>query len=208
MGSNTVSKNFSTTKYSDEDLVTKSQAIHNAMSGNTHYPEPDPALADLQTAITDFQLALVKAKNGTKEDTADKNSKRTVLVDLLHKLSYYVQVNSDGEEAIILSSGFDVNKQSGSVGVLPKPENFKVVAGGNKGSLELSCDMVDHANFYEYMYTKAPLSATSVWTTKTSTKRKLVIDGLTSGQQYIFKMAAAGSDPSRTWSDEISSFVL
>jgi hypothetical protein len=208
MGGFTVSKNFSTGKYSDEALLTKSQVIHDDLNGNAHYPTPDPTLADLQTAITDFQLTIVKAKNGTKEDTADKNAKRLILVDLLHRLSYYVQVTSNGDETIILSSGFDTNKQSGTVGVLPKPDNFKVIAGGNRGSIELSCDAVDHANFYEYMYTKAPVSATSVWTTRTATKRRLLIDGLTSGQQYIFKMAAGGTDPNRTWSDEIASYIL
>lgn len=208
MGSFTVSKNFSTGKYSDEALATKSQVIHDDLNGNAHYPTPSPALTDLQTAITDFQLAIVKSKDGSKEETADKNAKRQVLVDLLHQLSYYAQVTSNGDETIILSSGFDTNKQSGTVGVLPKPDNFKVIAGVNRGSVELSCDAVDHASFYEYMYTKAPVSATSVWITKTATKRRLLIDGLTSGQQYIFKMAAGGTDPNRTWSDEIASYIL
>lgn len=208
MGGFTVSKNFSTGKYSDEALATKSQVIHDNVNGNVHYTTPDPTLADLQTAITDFQLSIVKAKNGTKEDTADKNAKRQILVDLLHRLSYYVQVTSNGDETIILSSGFDTNKQSGTVGVLPKPDNFKVTTGVNRGSIELSCDAVDHANFYEYMYTKAPVSTTSAWITKTATKRRLLIDGLSSGQQYIFKMAAGGTDPNRTWSDEIASYIL
>ena len=202
MGSFTVSKSFSTGKYSDETLATKAQVIHDSMNENTHYPTPDPDLAALQTAIIDFQQAIVKSKDGSKEDTADKNAKRQILVNLLQRLSYYVQITSIGDEAIILSSGFDV------VGVLPKPENFKVLVGDNKGTVELSCDAVSNASFYEYQYTKMPLSATSIWTMRTATKRKMLVEGLTSGQQYVFKMAAGGSDPSRTWSDEISSFIL
>lgn len=208
MESYTVSKNFSTSKFSDEALVTKAQVIHDDMNANTHYPSPDPALETVQTATTELKDAIVKAKNGSKDDTAEKNAKRQILVDLLHRLSYYVQVTSNGVEAIILSSGFDINKQSGTVGVLPKPDNFKVVTGANKGSIELSCDVINHASFYEFQYTKTPVSATSVWVMRTSTKRKLLIEGLTSGQQYVFKMAAAGSDPNRTWSDEIASYIL
>lgn len=208
MESFTVSKNFSTSKYSDEALVIKAQVIHDNMNGNTHYPSPDPVLEVLQTAITELKDAIVKAKNGSKDDTAEKNAKRQILVDLLHRLSYYVQVTSNGVEAIILSSGFDTNKQSGTVGVLPKPDNFKVVTGANKGSIELSCDTVDHASFYEFQYTKTPVVATNVWIMRTATKRKLLIEGLTSGQQYVFKMAAGGSDPNRIWSDEISSYIL
>jgi hypothetical protein len=208
MGTFTVSKNFSIGKYSDEALATKAQVIHDNMNGNTHYPTPEPPLSDLQTAITDFQQSIVKSKDGSKEETAAKNAKRQLLVNLLQRLSYYVQITSMGDEPIILGSGFDVNKQAGTVGVLPKPENFKVLVGDNKGTVELSCDAVSNASFYEYQYTKMPLSATNIWTMRTATKRKLLIEGLTSGQQYVFKMSAGGSDPSRTWSDDISSFIL
>lgn len=208
MGNYTVSKNFSSGKFSDESLATKAQVIHDGMNGNEHFPTPDPNLEELQTAITSFLSAIIKAKNGSKDDTADKNAKRQILVDLLHRLSYYVQVTSLGDETIILSSGFDINKQSGTVGILPKPDNFKVVSGPNKGSIELSCDVVDHASFYEFQYTMAPIASTNVWQLKTSTKRKILIEGLTSGQQYVFKVAAAGSDPNRIWSNEISSYVL
>lgn len=204
----TVSRNFSTNKYSDEGLATKSQVIHDDMNGNEHYPNPDPSLDILQTAIIDYKDAIVKATNGSKDDTAIKNARRQIVEDCLHRLSYYVQVTSNGVEAVILSSGFDINKNSGTVGVLPKPENFKVMVGDNKGTVELSCDAVANASFYEYQYTKLPLSATSIWTMRTATKRKLLVEGLTSGQQYVFKMAAGGSDPSRTWSDEITSYIL
>jgi len=203
-----VSKNFSSSKFSDEALVTKAQVIHDNMNGNTHYPSPDPALDVLQTATTELKDAIVKAKNGSKDDTSDKNAKRQILVDLLHRLSYYVQVTSNGDETIILSSGFDINKPAGPVGALPKPDNFKVVIGANKGSIELSCDAVNHASFYEFQYTKTPVTATSVWVMRTATKRRILIEALTSGQQYVFKMAAAGSDPNRTWTDEISSYIL
>jgi hypothetical protein len=204
----TVSKNFSTGKFTDEALLTKAQAIHDSMNENVHFPAPDPTLEELQTAISNYRAALVKSKDGSKEETADKNEKRQLLVELLRKLSYYVQVTSDGDETIILSGGFDTNKQSGTVGVLPKPDNFKVVTGANKGTIELSCDAVDHAAFYEFQYTKAPVTAASVWTMRTATKRKLLIEGLSSGQQYVFRIAAAGSDPNRTWSDEIASYIL
>lgn len=204
----TVSRNFSTSKYSDEALATKSQVIHDDMNGNEHYPSPDPSLDVLQSAISDYNEAIVKSINGSKDDTAVKNARRQILDDILHRLSYYVQVTSNGVEAVILSSGFDINKNPGTVGTLPKPQNFKVVIGANKGSIEVSCDTVAHAAFYEYQYTKAPVDANSVWTMRTATKRKLLIEGLTSGQQYVFKMAAAGSDPNRIWSDEIASYIL
>jgi len=130
------------------------------------------------------------------------------LVELLQKLADYVQVASGGDEAIILSSGFDVCKKPSTIGPLDKPENFKVAMGKNRGSVLLSCDVVNHAQFYEFEYTEGPATSNSVWTKVTITKHKLLIDGLISGKEYTFRVAGAGSDPSRVWSDTITTFVV
>lgn len=119
-----------------------------------------------------------------------------------------MQQVSEGDEAIILSSGFDVNKKPGVIGPLPKASGLSIKAGDNKGPVLLNCKVVAHADFYEFEYTSAPSNAASIWLKQTSTKHRMLIDGLTSGKQYVFRVAGAGSDPSRNWSDEISSFVL
>jgi len=131
-----------------------------------------------------------------------------MLEGLLKLLADYVQRTSDGDEAMILSSGFDVNKKPAPVGPLSRPEHIKVLPGDNKGSLIVNCDVVENANFYEVMYTQCPVSPDSVWIQKTTTKHKLQIDGLPSGKEFCFKVAGAGSDPSRVWSDLVYSFVL
>ena len=79
MGTFTVSKNFAIGKYSDEAMATKAQVIHDSMNGNAHYPTPSPSLTDLQTAISDFLSAIVKSKDGSKGEPADKNAKREIL---------------------------------------------------------------------------------------------------------------------------------
>jgi len=80
--------------------------------------------------------------------------------------------------------------------------------GGNRGTLLVSCDVVANASFYEFSYTEAPVTADSLWIQKTTTKHKLQVEGLTSGKQYTFRVAGAGSDPSRVWSYDVSSYVL
>jgi hypothetical protein len=107
-----------------------------------------------------------------------------------------------------LSSGFDVNKKPAAVGPLPKATGLSIKAGDNKGTIILNCNIVPNAHFYEYEFTGAPYNDESVWLKQTSTKHKILIEGLTSGKQYVFRVAGAGSDPSRNWSDEIYSFVL
>lgn len=178
------------------------------MTNNPNFPQPNPALGDISAANDNYLTALDKVENGTKEDTVIKNNLRKVLELLLKSETDYVQQISLGDEAIILSSGFDVNKKPSSVGPLDKPTGFSITVGVNKGSVVAACNVVNHASFYEFELTDMPVTPTSIWLKKTSTKHKLLIDGLTSGKQYMFRVAGAGSDPSRNYSDEISSFVL
>ena len=138
----------------------------------------------------------------------NKNNLRASLVLILQQLGDYVQTASGGNEAIILTSGFDVNKKPSAVGVLDKPDNFKIAMGANRGSVVASCDVVDHAQFYEFEYTEGTPTASSVWVKQTSTKHKILIENLVSGKEYTFRVAGAGSDPSRVWSNSITTFVV
>lgn len=208
MANSKVIRDFSSSRYSDPELAVKANHVVSQMTNNPHFPQPSPALSDISQATTNYQAALDKAENGTKEDTVIKNNMRKALESLLKLETDYVQQVSAGDEAIILSSGFDVNKKPTVVGPLDKPTGFNISVGVNKGSVVASCDVVPHASFYEFELTEMPVTPNSIWLKKTSTKHKLLIDGLTSGKQYMFRVAAAGSDPSRNYSEEISSFVL
>ena len=120
-----VSKNFSTSRYSDSELEVKVNSIIDKMTDNAHFPTPSPTLEALTNAANAFESALEKAKGGSIEDTEIKNNCRTELTALLKEMVYYIQITSKGDKVIILSSGFDVNKQPSTVGPLPNASNLK-----------------------------------------------------------------------------------
>lgn len=208
MGNFKVSINFSSNVYSDSELANKANFILEKMTGNAYFETPAPPLSELRTANDNYVASLAKMESGSKEDTVVKNNNRVTLENVLKVLAAYVQTTSNGDEAIILSSGFDVNKKPSPVGQLEKPENLIVRQGANKGSVVISCDVVPNANFYEFQYTLAPVTDETVWVLRTTTKHKMQVDELTSGKQYTFRVAGAGSDPSRVWSEEITSYIL
>ena len=208
MGNAKISKDFSNGKYSDAGLSSKTNYIVDQMTDNPAFATPTPPLKDVTDANNEYISALGKVEYGSKADTVIKNNLRAALIVLLKLLADYVQTTSNGDEAIILSSGFDVNKKPTTVGELDKPTGFSVKPGKNKGSVIASCNAVNNANFYEFEYMELPVTPNSVWIQKTSTKSKLQIDGFIRGKEYNYRVAAAGSDPSRVWSDEISSYVL
>lgn len=203
-----VSKDFSSNCYSDIELNVKASNIILSMTDNSNFTTPVPSLSRVTETNNAYKLSLDKAEDGNKADTAMKNDQRAKLSTILQELADYVQTASGGEEAIILTSGFEINKKPSTVGPLSKPENFKVVMGSNRGSVIMSCDVVEHAQFYEFEYTEGVPTSNSVWLKITSTRHKLLLEGLVSGKEYTFRVAGAGSDPSRFWSETITTFVV
>ena len=208
MGNSKVSKDFSTSRYTDWGLSNKTNYIVDKMTGNAVFATPAPPLKDVKDANNDYITALGKVEYGTKEDTVIKNNLRAALIVLLKLLADYVQTTSNGDEAIILSSGFDLTKKPAAVGVLDKPTNFVINPGKNKGSVNASCDKVELAKFYEVEFTETPVTPTSVWRQRSSTKSKTDLDGFTSGVEYAFRMCGAGSNPTRVWSEIVITYVL
>ena len=181
MGNSKISKDFSTSKYTDAGISTKTTYIVDQMTDNTKFAEPSPTLKVVTDANNEYIASLGKVEYGSKADTVIKNNLRAALIVLLKQLADYVQTTSNGDEAIILSSGFDVNKKPAMVGQLDKPAGFTVKPGKNKGSVIASCNAVNNANFYEFEYMELPATPNSMWIQKTCTKSKLEIDGLISG---------------------------
>jgi hypothetical protein len=203
-----VTIDYSKKNYTDAELSVKAGNIVENMTGNPNFTTPIPALADISATIVSYNAALVTAEKGSMDDRVIKNSWRSKLESQLQELSLYVQLTSKGDGVIISSSGLDVNKKRSAVGPMAKPENVIIKVGGNKGSVVISCDPIDLALFYEIDYAEVTTDGVYDWVHKTSTKHYLLIEGLTSGKQYAFRIAAAGTDPSRVWSGIITSFVI
>jgi hypothetical protein len=208
MGTVKVTTDFSYKNYSDLELNVKSSNVVDNLTANVYFPNPMPTLQEIRETITSYDASLRKAEDGTAEDRVIKNSWRTKLEGQMKDLSMYVQIASKGDDVIVSSSGLDVNRKPGAVGELPKPVNVSVKMGNNRGSVWVSCNAIPSASFYEFDYAEVTADGVLNWIHKTSTKHKILIEGLTSGKQYVFRVAGAASDPSRVWSDQISSFVI
>ena len=208
MNTTRVAKEVSRNKYSDEGISTYAQSIKNDLTDNPNFPVPTPPLIELQKGIDELNIAIVNCKNGTKEDTVIKKNKRSALESLLKKLANYVQDTSNGDEAMILSSGFDIVRKATPIGPLPRVTGIEITAGTSRGSLNLKWDVVENAYTYNIEYVELPSSETSVKQRISTSKSSLTIPSLKRGQQYAFQIVAVGSDPTQNWSDIVTSFVM
>lgn len=161
-------------------------------------------LSFVSAAITDYDTALANAVDGNKEDTKIKNQKRAALDSILKQLASYVELVADDDEAILLSSGFELVKTPAPAGPLGPAQNFRVEAL-DKGQLKLSCDANKLARVYKMEYRQAGETA---WTEVDSTSSRLLLTSLESGKEYICRVLLVGTSRVRTYSGEESCFVL
>lgn len=183
--------NFS--KITDANLGAKAQAILTAMTANTNFPTPFPALDDVDDSIDAYLAALLAAETRDKIKVAFKNSARQSLVDTLTSLGNYVMSVAKGDEAKLVSSGFSLTKQREPQPPITSPQNFIVGSGLNKGEITTAVDKVTGARSYLHEYTEDPITANSVWTSITATSRKHLFTDLASGHNLWFRVAAIGT---------------
>lgn len=199
---------YSPNRYSDSELNVKAGTIGTDLTDNPAFPTLKETGAAIKTLNDTFGGLLIQMADGNKQLTLQKNETRANLEKLLGSTALKVQDISGGDEQLILSAGFDVKRKPVPVGLLDCPEKLKAIPGPTRGSLEISWDVVPNAYIYEIEYTEAPTTADSKWLRVSNTKHKIVIDSLVRGQAYAIRVAGAGTDPRRVWSDEIISYVM
>ncbi len=120
------------------DLVVKSSTIEQNMEGNVNFPTPEPALADITAKRTELYTLISKASVGDRVAIADRNVAYDELAAMLRKLAKYVSLTADGNEGIIVSSGFGVRKQSEPTPRVSRPVDFNVQRAHLQGEVILS----------------------------------------------------------------------
>ncbi len=192
----------------DALLITMIRTILLAMTGNVNFDKPEPTLAMIGTALDDFITAFGKAADGGKELTAIKNAKRNELVSLVRQLASYVLVACHGDMAILLSSGFPVQKPNRQpIGVLPAPEAPKVSQGGRTGEMYAVTSPLSGGYIYTWQLFLASGSNVPVRTEQTTGARH-TFTGLTRGATYRLQVNVIGTAGPSDWSQSVELMVL
>ncbi len=183
------------------DVIEKARLIHLRMTGNLSFPTPIPTLIVLLALIDALSLANENALNGGK---IQKALMRIALKDLMAALKTmlgYVQSVSEGDETMILSSGFDVKRPRVPVGILPPPANVRTVFGEVPGEIILRWAGVKNKLVYKVQINDTPGSE-DTWKDYTYTgKVRIVVTGLITDRMYAFRVASISSDGMGNYSD-------
>ncbi|HEY6915966.1 MAG TPA: fibronectin type III domain-containing protein [Paludibacter sp.] len=158
------------------------------LTGNETFPTPDVPLAEVKTAIDALDTAYQASLDGSHTAVSAMHDAEDKADALFRTLVAYVNRIADGNETQILSSGFHVSKQPGTV---QKPE-LDAQNGDNSGSVWLVARAVDKAGAYIWQMAKDGIPATDEgWTTiGHSTQSYYQLTGLTPGGKYYFRVVA------------------
>ncbi len=192
----------------DAALIVTTSGILSAMTGNPNFPNPSPALPVLASARDAFATALADAADGGKTLTSNKNNKRAALATLLRELAAYLQVTCKGNLAMLLGSGFPIQKpQRQPIGTLPAPKHISLTNGQLSGQLDASMSPVAGAATYNWRVTTAAAPETVVMSWQT-TAASNTFSGLTPGEVYRVQANAVGAAGPSNWSMPVAQRVL
>jgi hypothetical protein len=180
------------------EKIQKARAIISRMEGNSNFSNPNPALAESAAATTALENAYEEARDGSRLKKIEMQLRDSELKGLIKLLGAYVQNISGGEEAIIVSSGFDAKRARSAPVAADNPTGVHGNATNHAGEVMIRWDKTIGAKSYI-----AEMSIDgATWTScGASTSTKLVVGGLVGGSKPLFRIAAIGSTGLSGWSE-------
>ncbi|MEZ5387411.1 MAG: fibronectin type III domain-containing protein [Prosthecobacter sp.] len=188
----------------DTELLTYAQAHVTAMTGNAAFPTPTPDAAAFAAQITAFNDAINAAdtaQQAAQQKTVEKHGQRALLEQALIQRGNYVETASGGDEATILSAGFDVRSAPTPPAAPVTPTNVSATMGDHAGEIDLQWTPPKGAK--SYIVECSTYAVPRTWQqVKIVTRSALTVPDLTPGDVYVFRVKAIGSAGESDWSDE------
>jgi hypothetical protein len=198
--------NTSFIRHRDGDLVNIGYLAIDSIKENTFFPDPNPTVAELLKATQEYQQSLYDAAGRDQKLVAIKDAKRAVLRALLTQLAEYVNTVSNGDRAILLSSGLKLASEKDGAGDLKPISNLEVLTDAPEQAT-VRIKRVPGAKAYVFEYTTGMVTNESVWVSKTATEPTYTLRGLQSGVKHSFRVIAVGRSEKSVLSPIVSRFI-
>lgn len=152
---------------------------------------PPVTRASLDAQISVAAVKITEADGRDRKKLAELRAEKKILCGMLRQLATYVNTTvTDGDEAKLLSSGFEIHKNTERG---QKPSAIEKIAAAYTnltGIIDVSWKRARHARYYR-VYISADNGMT--WTLlDTVFGRKMLVEQLVSGKRYQFKVVPVG----------------
>jgi len=184
-----------------EKIVFLRNVIGN-LTGHSTFTNPDVTLADGKMKADKLESASLAAKDGSHTAISAMHDAEQDVDTYLRKMSGYINRIADGDETLILSSGFHATKQTPS-GYVKLP--LTVLDGKNSGSVQLVAKAVDKAGAYIWEMSR---NKTEWITLGHSTRADFDVDGLNVGEICYFRSAAITPGGTTDFTDPVMKVIV
>ncbi|MDP4207234.1 MAG: hypothetical protein Q8928_00335 [Bacteroidota bacterium] len=181
-------------------------AITKLSTNGSTFSNPDIRLEDVKSLVDSLEERAQAAKDGGRAATAAMYAAEEVADNAFRILAAFVDRIANGDETIILSSGFNISKQP----VTSKKPDLSVENGIISGSVKLVAKAVEMAGAYIWQYAKDTMPANeSDWLTAGhSTRATFELSGLDIASKYWFRVAAITPDGTTDFTPAVLKIVI
>lgn len=189
----------------------KTGVVVSKISGNAAFPKAQPMLAGVTASATALDEAAQAAQSSqatTKQFFEVQNQRVADLDAQLAALCNDVNSEAADDETALLSSGFEMAKDSGtSVSIPGAVTDFSLTRGDNPGVVDGHCHSVKNARAYESQFIVGAMPSGDWQSGPTFFNSKFEWTGLVSGATIWVEVRATGTAGAGPWSDPISIVV-
>jgi hypothetical protein len=192
MGNSTVKLGY--TSLTSAALVDKGRNINTMCTGNTAFTLPAALLTDLGKACDELEALDEQVLfHGGRIAYQAKRAKEVEVKAYIKEVAGYIQAQSNGEEALILSAGFEVRAKAKPVDQLQTVQNLRPVLTDVTGNAKLRWDSQPYATNYLVFCNATDPNVAAAWELVAYTsKSSYTVEALVSAKFYYFRVQALG----------------
>lgn len=191
-------------RYNLPALFEKGFHIYNQMLDNPNFETSTPTVAELKTALDNYQTALENAIDSSQHTRIVRENRKLELIDCLNRLARYLEYAANGSRELLSTTGYDLVKETKESKPMTKVENLKVTALGSS-NLSIVFKKVAAAKSYVVEYRE---SGAEVWTVLATAVTKNTLSNLKLHVEYQARVYGVGSEKTVLYSDIVSAFVV
>jgi hypothetical protein len=197
---------------SDNDLLSRLNAVHDKMLNNPAYPSPPVDMPGFKAAIDAYTAAVAAALEGGKATTIERDKRRLDATIMFRLLGHYVEMTCKNDMATFVSSGFLLSTTGQRTP--SQPVSIPLITSldqGSTGQLLVSVRPVANARHYDVRYAPDPSAGAAInWSmvTATSTKPAIPLNNLTKGVNYAVQVRAFGKLGYSDWSSPVERICI
>lgn len=204
MKKNRISMTFK--RLTKAELLVFAATVINKMNSDPQFAKLQLNLAELSSNYDQCQNLSTAAKITGRLSTISRAASFDNLTEALDMLAKNVELLANGDESVIVASGFEVKRAEKETGLFGTPFSFEFKKHPDIGSIQFFWKKVAKAVIYQLQYRK--VGETEFMDLLFSSSNSAIATDLALGVKFEFRLCAVSSDGKKSnWTNTVSSWI-